>query len=65
MACFIVPLTQAIATTAYRKHVEKKSQLESEKYLSPFIFHLSAHLKTLELMLSSAPVAADSSSPKT
>ncbi len=51
MACFIVPLTQAIATTAYRKHVEKKAQLEGEKCLSPFIFHLSAHLKTLELML--------------
>ena len=51
MACFIVPLTQAIATTVYRKHVEKKAQLEGEKCLSPFIFHLSAHLKTLELML--------------
>ena len=38
MACFIVPLTQAIATTVYRKHVEKKTQL-------------SSHLKTLEQML--------------
>ena len=27
MACFIVPLTQAIATTAYRKSVEKKQSL--------------------------------------
>jgi len=65
MACFIVPLTQAIATTAYRKHVEKKVQLEGEKCLSTFHtasadrsrlsrdknFQLSTHLKTLELML--------------
>ena len=36
MACFIVPLTQAIATTVYRKHVEKKVQLEGEKCLSTF-----------------------------
>lgn len=27
MACFIVPLTQAVATTLYRRHVEKKSSL--------------------------------------
>ena len=51
MACFIVPLTQAIATTAYRKHVEKKVQLEGEKCLSTFNYQLSTHLKTLELML--------------
>ena len=36
MACFIVPLTQAIATTVYRKHVEKKVQHEGEKSLSTF-----------------------------
>ena len=51
MACFIVPLTQAIATTVYRKHVEKKVQLEGEKCLSTFNNQLSTHLKTLELML--------------
>lgn len=51
MACFIVPLTQAIATTVYRKHVEKKVQFEGEKCLSTFNYKLSTHLKTLELML--------------
>lgn len=51
MACFIVPLTQAIATTVYRKHLEKKVQLEGEKRLSTFNFKLSTRLKTLELML--------------
>lgn len=47
MACFIVPLTQAIATTAYRKHVEKKALVNGEKNLSPF----TSHLSTLEMML--------------
>ena len=51
MACFIVPLTQAIATTVYRKHLEKKVQLEGEKCLSTFNFKLSTRLKALELML--------------
>ncbi len=51
MACFIVPLTQAIATTVYRKHVEKKVQHEGEKSLSTFNFQLSTRLKSLELML--------------
>lgn len=51
MACFIVPLTQAIATTVYRKHVEKKVQLEGEKCLSTFNYQLSTRLKTLEQML--------------
>lgn len=51
MACFIVPLTQAIATTVYRKHLEKKVQLEGEKRLSTFNFKLSTRLKALELML--------------
>lgn len=27
MACFIVPLAQAVATTLYRRHVEKQSSL--------------------------------------
>lgn len=47
MACFIVPLTQAIATTAYRKHVEKKALANGEKIRSPF----TSHLSTLETML--------------
>ena len=51
MACFIVPLTQAIATTVYRKHVEKKVQLEGEKCLSTFNNPLSTHLKTLDLLV--------------
>lgn len=48
MACFIVPLTQAIATTAYRKSVEKKQSLtNSDSCLSPF----TSHLSSLEKML--------------
>ena len=47
MACFIVPLTQAIATTIYRKHVEKKALANGEKILSP----LTSNLSTLETML--------------
>ena len=39
MACFIVPLTQAIATTIYRKHSTPKNNF------------LHRNLKTLELML--------------
>ncbi len=50
MACFIVPLTQAIATTAYRKHLERK-QLPKGENLSTFNFQLSTHLLTLEQML--------------
>ena len=41
MACFIVPLTQAIATTAYRKHVATTGK-------DTFV---TRNLKTLELML--------------
>ena len=48
MACFIVPLTQAIATTVYRKHVEKKVQLEGEKCLSTVNYQIFTHLKSLE-----------------
>jgi len=48
MACFIVPLTQAIATTAYRKHVEKKVLAGQGTHNDSF---LSRNLKTLELML--------------
>jgi hypothetical protein len=43
MACFIVPLTQAIATTVYRKTQERKPTANH----SP----LSAHLASLETML--------------
>ena len=41
MSCFIVPLTQAIATTAYRKHVATTGK-------DTFV---TRNLKTLELML--------------
>ena len=41
MACFIVPLTQAIATTAYRKHVATTGK-------DTFV---TRNLKSLELML--------------
>lgn len=44
MSCFIVPLTQAIATSAYRKHNEKKI----EASISSPLMH---HLPTLEKML--------------
>ena len=47
MACFIVPLTQAIATSIYRKHVEKKALVNGEKTASP----LTANLSSLETML--------------
>ena len=50
MACFIVPLTQAIATTAYRKSVERKALANRENKpsrLSP----LASNLKSLETML--------------
>ena len=48
MACFIVPLAQAIATTAYRKQLERKALVSSgEQHSSP----LNAHLKSLETML--------------
>lgn len=51
MACFIVPLTQAIATTAYRKSMERKAlTCDADNHpisRSP----LSAHLFTLEKML--------------
>ena len=41
MACFIVPLTQAIATTIYRKSTEK---VQKDNFIQ-------RNLKTLELML--------------
>ena len=47
MACFIVPITQAIATTAYRKHLERKALTGKGETLSPF----TSHLSTLETML--------------
>ena len=48
MACFIVPLTQAIATTVYRKQLERKALTNpSEQHRSP----LTSHLSTLETML--------------
>ncbi|MBQ8100887.1 MAG: hypothetical protein IJ169_06340 [Paludibacteraceae bacterium] len=39
MACFIVPLTQAIATTVYRKHTTRQDSF------------VGRNLRTLELML--------------
>ena len=52
MACFIVPLTQAIATTAYRRSLERKALADNGgNKLSTFNFQLSTHLKTLEMML--------------
>lgn len=48
MACFIVPLTQAIATTVYRKRVERKNGTEAVQRHDSFI---TRNLKTLELML--------------
>ena len=46
MACFIVPLTQAIATTVYRKRVEsQKSKVERQDSF------ITRNLKTLERML--------------
>lgn len=47
MACFIVPLTQAIATTAYRKLSERKA-LAQGVHQDSFI---SRNLKSLEKML--------------
>lgn len=41
MCCFLVPLAQAVATTAVRKHIEKKSNSS----------HWSVALPKLELML--------------
>ena len=47
MACFIVPLVQAVATTAYRKRMEK-TQVEPAQSN----YHaLSKHLPALEKML--------------
>ena len=52
MACFIVPLTQAIATTAYRRSLERKALADNGgNKLSTSNFQLSTHLKTLEQML--------------
>ena len=48
MACFIVPLTQAIATTAYRKQLERKALVGQGTRNDSFV---SRNLKTLELML--------------
>lgn len=48
MACFIVPLTQAIATTAYRKQMERKALAGQGTLNDSF---LSRNLKTLEIML--------------
>ena len=44
MSCFLVPLAQAIATTAYRKHHEAS-------IASPEASALKRHLPTLEKML--------------
>jgi len=34
MCCFIVPMVQAVATTAYRKHIEKSGNAESSAWKS-------------------------------
>ena len=44
MSCFIVPLTQAIATSAYRKHNEKKIEASNA---SPLMHHIPALEKML------------------
>ena len=44
MSCFIVPLTQAIATSAYREHNEKKIEASNA---SPLMHHLPALEKIL------------------
>jgi len=45
MACFIIPLTQAIATTALRRHAAKSASVNTVQ--NPF----HAHLPRLEAML--------------
>ena len=45
MACFIVPLTQAVATTIYRHHAEKTATTAEKSNL------LTAQLPLLEHML--------------
>ncbi len=47
MACFIVPLAQAVATTAYRKRMEKTQAEPAQTNYSA----LQKHLPTLEKML--------------
>ena len=47
MACFIVPLVQAVATTAYRKRMEKTQVEPAQSNYNA----LSKHLPTLEKML--------------
>ena len=47
MACFIVPLVQAVATTAYRKRMEKTQAEPAQTHYSA----LQKHLPTLEKML--------------
>lgn len=47
MACFIIPLTQAIATTAYRKHLERAQAQPAHDLKSTF----TSNLMTLEMML--------------
>ena len=47
MACFIVPLVQAVATTAYRKRMEKTQAEPAQTNYSA----LQKHLPTLEKML--------------
>ena len=47
MACFIVPLVQAVATTAYRKRMEKTQVEPAQSNYNA----LSKHLPALEKML--------------
>ena len=50
MACFVVPLTQAIATTAYRKRVER-TQTESAQSRKNASLKVESNLRILEQML--------------
>lgn len=50
MACFIVPLTQAVATTIYRKHREKVTNTQSPTQGHQHVV-TNTQLKTLEQML--------------
>lgn len=51
MACFIVPLTQAVATTLYRRNLEKKSSLALVGERVPQNGGKGDSLRQLELML--------------
>ena len=47
MACFIVPLVQAVATTALRRHVSRQAAQQPSSHVHPLL----TQLPRLELML--------------